>query len=90
MLIQCYTVGRNGRLNAWECDTRLDGLVKREPTEQDMDVDNEDVTNGLKSNKDKDDLEESVEADDVKVSSASIEESNENKRFYISFKKRAK
>ena len=28
-----------------------------------MDVDNEDVTNGIKSFKDKDDLEESIEAD---------------------------
>ena len=59
----------------------MDGLVDREPTEQDMDVDNEDVTNGLKPYKNKDDLEESIEADDVKVPSASIEESNENIRF---------
>ena len=35
-------MSRNGRLNVWECDTRLDGLVKLDQDENDDENDDED------------------------------------------------
>ena len=34
-----YTIGRNGRLNVWECDTRLDGLIKQNKNEANPEFD---------------------------------------------------
>jgi hypothetical protein len=45
--LKAYTVSRNGRLNVWECDTSLSGLVeKTDELLNDEEYENDGKTNG--------------------------------------------
>ena len=57
-----YTVSRNGRLNIWECDTKLDGLVKRVKNEnvEEIGTDGDELAS-TKKNVSLDDLEKKKE-----------------------------
>ena len=77
-------MSRNGRLNVWECDTRLDGLVKLDRDEdsndenddEDKKVDDDFLTN--KKNK-------------TNENQTDITDLEENKKkFYIAYQKKSK
>lgn len=88
-----YTISRNGRLNAWECDTKLDGLIKSEKPGRDEETD----ANGL--GQDADELTTSFAAatrmdvddddDGEKQKKENIDE-DEDVKFTIKYKKIAK
>ncbi len=47
---KAYTVSRNGRLNVWECDTPLNGLLEKKiEEEKEIEVIKEDVLEDKKS-----------------------------------------
>ena len=78
-----YTISRNGRLNAWECDTKLDGLIKsRKPDEQVVVI-----------GEDADELSTSFAAAtkmDVDVDSDKDGQDDDDVKFTIKYKKIAK
>jgi hypothetical protein len=79
LILKLYTISRNGRLNVWECDTRLDGLIKQEKNEyltEELDTDE-------LGNKKRDDLDEST-------SKMEITHEDGEKRVTITFRKKSK
>lgn len=74
--LDLYTISRNGRLNVWECDTPLSGLVKRPRNEQDVEnevnLDDDRINGGtsrLRTSSQGDDLEESGDKMETEVPS---------------------
>lgn len=51
IVFKAYTVSRNGRLNIWDCDTTLNGLVEK--TEDENDENLEDNSNEVRKNEKK-------------------------------------
>lgn len=83
--LNLYTISRNGRLNVWECDTRLDGLVKREKYElEDEETKAEELFPG-KNDNESDDLNENVNDEDSDNNHA-----EPKKKFYIHYRKKSK
>lgn len=70
-------------MNVWECDTKLDGLVKREKYEA---ADSEELFSGKKTS-DIDDLNEKTENMDE---TTELSEQDPKKKFYIQYRKKSK
>ncbi len=86
-----YTVSRNGRLNVWDCDTQLDGLVKREKYEIDEESNKvEELFSG--KNNELDDLNEKTNDVEKQLMETNLEadEQDSEKRFYINYRKKSK
>ena len=79
---KAYTISRNGRLNVWECDTKLDGLIKRDKYEIESieESKNEELFAG--KTKETDDLD--------KVMARNDEDQDSVKKIYIRYSKKAK
>ena len=61
-------MGRNGRLNVWECDTALDGLVKKPKSEtiEEIGVDGDELASSQKRvdlNEESDEIKDNAETD---------------------------
>ena len=80
--LKLYTISRNGRLNFWECDTRLDGLIKQTKPEPQYSQGTE--TDELENKNNKDQLDESSTAN------MEITDENEEKRLTILYTKKSK
>ena len=80
LLLQCYTISRNGRLNVWECDTKLNGLVEK--TEEDDEEEQEESEHEGEEKKTK--------AATVVKDETMGEDEEENKKIGIRYKKKAK
>ncbi len=82
-------MGRNGRLNVWECDTPLDGLVIKPKSDaiEEIGVDGDELASTKKKVDLDDDLngKKSGEEDDEMDA-----EDNQNVKFTIHYKKVAK
>ena len=76
-------MSRNGRLNVWECDTRLDGLVKLDQDENDDENDDEDkkVDDEFLTNKKKINQNQTTDITDLEEN---------KKKFYIAYLKKSK
>ena len=86
-----YTVSRNGRLNVWDCDTQLDGLVKREKYEIDEESNKvEELFSG--KNNELDDLNEKTNDVEKQLMETNLgaDEQDSEKRFYINYRKKSK
>ncbi len=74
-------MSRNGRLNVWECDTKLDGLIKKNKNEenQDLGVDGDELASKKKPDESMDQDQNDHEDDE-----------EEDKKITIHYKKVAK
>jgi hypothetical protein len=91
LFYKCYTISRNGRLNVWECDTKLEGLVRPEDYTEESSEENDDedkkveddfLTNKMKKITNGHDLEGIIDHNDNSDES--------KKKFYIAYTKKAK
>ena len=79
-------MSKNGRLNIWECDTKLDGLVKLskddisedENDDEDKKVEDEFLTNKKKN------------SNDIDIDHSDNSDEQSKKKFYIAYTKKAK
>ena len=79
-------MSKNGRLNVWECDTKLDGLVKLsrdgdsddENDDEDKKVDDEFLTDKKKT------------SNDIDIDHSDNSDEQTKKKFYIAYTKKAK
>lgn len=78
-----YTVSKNGRLNVWECDTKLDGLIKKLKDEDKENVVDGDDLAGKRS------LNE-LNNNDQEVQNMEEDDQEEQEKFTIHYKKVAK
>jgi periodic tryptophan protein 2 len=84
VFLKAYTVSRNGRLNVWECDTPLNGLVEKKiEEEKEIEVIKEDVLEDKKS-KNKNGDEMAIDDDDSDLPDDDI------RNIGITYKKKAK
>jgi len=82
--LKLYTISRNGRLNVWECDTRLDGLIKQTKLENNAEYSQGMDSDELENKNSKDNLDESSTAN------MEIINENEEKRVSILYTKKSK
>jgi hypothetical protein len=78
-------------LNVWDCDTQLDGLVKREKYEIDEESNKvEELFSG--KNNELDDLNEKTNDVEKQLMETNIgaDEQDSEKRFYINYRKKSK
>ncbi len=81
-----YTISRNGRLNVWECDTRLNELIKKPKYEnvesEELGADSDELSNRKFSQEEKN--------EDDKMQTNSDDENDIEKVSLIGYKKKAK
>ena len=66
-LLQLYTISRNGRLNVWDCNTKLDGLIKKiKGEDDDANLDGEDDVEEKEEKKDEADEQSDTENEEGK------------------------
>ena len=80
--MQLYTISRNGRLNVWDCNTKLDGLVKRNKGEDDDLV--------KTGNLDEDEIEDAEDKNEEKDLDAEDENEEAKKKNKVAYRKVAK
>lgn len=81
-----YTISRNGRLNVWECDTRLNELIKKPKYEnvesEELGADSDELSNRKFSQEEQN--------EDDKMQTNSDDENDIEKVSLIGYKKKAK
>jgi hypothetical protein len=85
-LFKLYTISRNGRLNVWECDTKLNELIKKPKYEnlenEELGVDSDELSNRKFAQEEK--------KEDEKMETNSDDENEAEKVPLIGYKKKSK
>lgn len=100
-VLKVYTVSRNGRLNTWECDTKLKDLVRSNKAEKYAEAligtDSDELSNTKIKNdfedvlrKEKDGIDDMEIGDDEEKNGDASQIDDENVKITIKYKKAAK